>query len=71
MTMTTRLDTLLQRNRRSRIADLVLPVFFVLGALLTGMAIGEELPKLTAPVAAASSGPAADEAPAPVRVARR
>ncbi|HEY8142001.1 MAG TPA: hypothetical protein VIG06_04995 [Kofleriaceae bacterium] len=69
--MTTRLDTLLQRNRRSRIADLVLPVFFVVGALFTGMAIGEELPNLTAPVAAASSAGATDDAPAPVRVARR
>lgn len=70
--MTTRLDNLLQRNRRSRIADLVLPVFFVLGALFTGMAFGEELPNLTAPVAATIEAGAADDAPAPaVRVARR
>ena len=70
--MTTRLDNLLQRNRRSRIADLVLPVFFVIGALFTGMAFGEELPKLTAPVAVQSDAGAADNAPAPaVRVASR
>lgn len=70
--MTTRLDNLLQRNRRSRIADLVLPVFFVLGALFTGMAVGEELPNLTAPVAAARDAGTADDAVAPaVHLARR
>ena len=77
--MTTRLDNVLQRNRRSLILDLVLVAFVLVGVLFTGIAFGEELPKLTAPVADATAGgiqsnaavAGASDVPAPVRVARR
>lgn len=76
--MTSRLDNVLHRNRRNAILDLVLVAFIVLGVLFTGIAFGEELPNLTAPVTAASdAGALANGAvaeattPAPVRLARR
>ncbi len=74
--MTSRLDNVLQRNRRNAILDLVLVAFVLVAVLFTGMAFGEELPKLSAPVAAeqAPAGQTAvalSDTPAPVRVARR
>lgn len=76
--MTTRLDNVLIRNRRNAILDLVLVVFILVGVLFTGIAFGEELPKLTQPVAAAadagleSNGALADAAAVqPVRLASR
>jgi hypothetical protein len=75
---TSRLDNVLHRNRKSAILDLVLVAFVVLGVLFTGIAFGEELPKLTAPVTArtdagvqTNGAMAAADAPAPVRLARR
>ena len=76
--MTSRLDNVLHRNRRNAILDLVLVAFILIGVLFTGIAFGEELPKLTSPVTAAADGGAlangavADATtPAPVRLARR
>ena len=77
--MTSRLDNVLHRNRKNAILDLVLVAFIVLGVLFTGIAFGEELPKLTAPVAASSDAAVQADAsvadavgaPAPVRLARR
>ena len=75
--MTSRLDNVLHRNRRNAILDLILVAFILVGVLFTGIAFGEELPKLTAPVAAATDGIQANgamadaTAPAPVRLARR
>jgi hypothetical protein len=78
---TSRLDNVLRRNRRSTILDVVLVAFIVVGVLFTGLAFGQELPKLTsAPVAAGSAAdaPAATvgdtgvaQPAAPVRLARR
>jgi hypothetical protein len=78
MNMTTsRLDNVLQRNRRNAILDLVLVAFILVAVLFTGMAFGEELPNLTSAPAVAEQAPASHTAvaqadmPAPVRVARR
>jgi len=72
---TSRLDNVLQRNRRSAILDLVLVAFILVAVLFTGMAFGEELPNLSSAPVAAEKAPASHVAqsdmPAPVRVARR
>lgn len=74
---TSRLDNVLQRNRRNAILDLVLVAFILVAVLFTGMAFGEELPNLSSAPVAAEQAPAGQTAvaqadtPAPVRVARR
>lgn len=77
MQTTSRLDNVLNRNRKSAILDLVLVAFVVLGVLFTGLAFGEELPNLSSTPVTAETAPASqaavaqNDAPAPVRVARR
>lgn len=77
---TSRLDNVLRRNRRNTILDVLLVAFILVGVLFTGLAFGQELPKLTsAPVATGSAAEAApigdagmlQPAAAPVRLARR
>ncbi len=75
--MNSRLDNVLQRNRRNAILDLVLVAFILVAVLFTGMAFGEELPNLSSAPVAAEKAPAArtviaqSDMPAPLRVARR
>jgi hypothetical protein len=77
MQTTSRLDNVLYRNRKNAILDLVLVAFILVAVLFTGIAFGEELPKLTAPVATTDVATTSDasvaslDAPAPVRIARR
>lgn len=44
--MTNRLDNVLQRNRKNLLIDLALAALFPMALLLSGMAVGAELPKL-------------------------
>lgn len=73
---TSRLDNVLHRNRKNAILDILLVAFILVAVLFTGIAFGEELPKLgSEPVTAATDtapdGALAAADTAPVRLARR
>lgn len=65
----TRLDGVLDRNRKNRVVDLVVAALFPIAMFLGGMTLANELPKLgspavnTAPTTAASDAAAHDLAP--------
>ncbi len=60
----TRLDGVLDRNRKSRVVDLAAAALFPIAMFLSGMTLANELPKLGSPVVTDAPTTAATDAAA-------